>query len=273
MAYLDTYFKDGISVVAVTVTPDAARKILNDHNTENRPVKAGIVKKYARIMKTGDWKFSPEAISISSNGRLLNGQHRLLAIEASGVTCKFLFATGFDDDVFDVLDRGATRTLSDAFGTEKKETECATMLARMSGSSSLSEVTDGDVRRALDCISDAHKQLMAWSSTATKTVSSAPFRLAAIARVMAGADREYVFNLYRNLVLGRTEDLPPVGHATIRAVHKGRLKAYGGQVQAMNACAAWDVFNPASRNKSRIVVKYDGCVVKEIVEACGYERA
>jgi hypothetical protein len=238
----------------IDVTPEKAADIIARHNWDNRKVKKSVVAKYAKIMADGDWKFSPETISIARSGRMLNGQHRMLAVVESGVTCRFIFAIGFDEDVFEVLDRGAMRTRADALSIDKKLSECATLLCRVSGSDLSSTITDADVYRAAMLIKDCHDELMVYCNTYVRLFSSAPFRLAAVARIMGGYDRDYCMTLYRNLVLSHTEVLPPVGHAIMRAANRGRISGTGGGgTQLKNAGIAWDIFDPKSSAKKQIV--------------------
>lgn len=273
MTVVEKIFKGSEGAKVVDVTPEIARNLIDTSNRDNRKIKPNVVKKYAKMMRNGDWKFSPETISISKSGKLLNGQHRMLAVVESGVTCRFLFATGFDDDVFSVLDRGAVRTRADALKMNKKVAECGALVCRLGATGGPSLITDADVSRAAACIEETHEDLMEFCNTSSRVFSTVPFRLAAVARVISGDDRGYVFNMYRNLVLSHTEVLPPIGHAAVRAVFTGRLFSAGGHVQPKNCCAAWDVFNPRSEYKSKITISYKDHVAREIVQGIGYERA
>lgn len=273
MANLSRIFKQYEEVQIIDVTPEIASDLLQHANFGNRNPKPSVVKKYARLMANGDWRFSPETISVSKTGRLLNGQHRMMAVVMSGVTCRFLFATGFDDDVFSVLDRGATRTMADALGIQKELSESAALLIRLHNKGTPGMTTDADVHRAAMLIKDEHEWLMSFCNSRIKVFSSAPFRLAAVARIMNGDDRSYVSNMYRNLVMARTEMLPPIGHAAVRAVMTGRLVGGGGQTQPTNAVTAWSVFDKFLSNKSKIYVSFSPDRAFEIVRATGYDAA
>lgn len=270
MSAVEKLFEQGEGAEVVNVTPDIARHLIETSNRENRKVKPNVVKRYARLMAEGDWRFSPETISISKTGRLLNGQHRMLAVIESGVTCRFLFATGFDDEIFGVLDRGAVRTRADALKIDRKLSDTASLVCRLA-SSDPGSINDADVYRAAKSIEQVHGDLLEFCNTSARCFSSVPFRLAAVCRVKAGADQDYVFDLYRNLVLSRTEVLPPIGHAVVRAVLTGRMFAAGGHVQPTNACAAWDIFNPTSAYKSKLTIKYKPQVAREIVKAANIQ--
>lgn len=272
MNELSHIFKAVEGAQVIDVTPDIARQLIESANYDNRKVKPSVVHKYAKMMRSGEWVFSPETISVSRTGRLLNGQHRMLAVIESDVTCRFLFATGFDDEVFKVLDRGAVRTRADALGINKKTAECGAVIVALSGLRS-GDTTDFDVAKASNLIEDVHQELIDFCNTASRVTASAPLRLGCVANVMAGADKHLTFGLYRDMVLGHTDKLPPVGHAMIKAILTGKMKSGGGALQRVNACVGWDVFNPASRWKTKINIKFKDDVAKKILEATGYEHA
>lgn len=266
-----------IGAHVVHVTPELAAQILKDHNHSNRKIRPGVVNKYARQMANGDWKVTPETICVSVTGRLLQGQHRLLAIIKSGASCNFLFATGFADDVFDVLDRGAGRTTADALGIPQKLAEVSKILATISiGTSNL--VSDADTRRASCALAAQHAALMDHCSVTAKLFSSAPMRLAAIAHVMGGADPDYVFGLYRALALGNTNNLPPIGHLFIKSFLTGTLDAAisvggtgGGGRQRNLLSVAWALYDPEQTNRKRISFTRNEASIAKLIKATGYE--
>lgn len=99
----------------ISVDPDMAMAILTS-NTDNRPVDQTRINKYAKHMAHGLWKqTSAEVIQIATDGRLIDGQHRLKAIIQSGVTVTLTIVDGCDADTFDVIDTGKTRTHNDVF--------------------------------------------------------------------------------------------------------------------------------------------------------------
>lgn len=96
----------------VTVTPTVAKEWL-DANTKNRPVRQSRVLFYAREMREGRWRLNGEAVKWSRDGRLLDGQHRLLACIEAGVPFTTAVVFGLAEEVFATLDRGAKRTPGD----------------------------------------------------------------------------------------------------------------------------------------------------------------
>lgn len=94
------------------VTSELARALL-EANTANRPVSRREVERLKKILAGGQWRYNGESVKISDTGRLLDGQHRLLAIAESGVAADLRIETGLPDDVFSTLDQGRKRTGGD----------------------------------------------------------------------------------------------------------------------------------------------------------------
>lgn len=96
----------------IEITTTLAQELLN-MNDHNRPIKQVIVEKYAYDMKNDLWQYTGDTIKISKTGNLLDGQHRLLAIQQSGKPQHFNIQTGLEDESFDVMDIGKLRTGGD----------------------------------------------------------------------------------------------------------------------------------------------------------------
>jgi hypothetical protein len=115
----------------VEITPDDARQIL-EGNTKNRPLAKTVIERYARDMKNNSWKMNGETIKISSDGRVIDGQHRLCAIIKSGKAITSMVTYDLDFDVFDTVDCGQKRSAGHVFAIkgEKNYTNlaCATRL-------------------------------------------------------------------------------------------------------------------------------------------------
>lgn len=91
-----------------TITPARAAELL-DNNTQNRIISPRAISRYARAMKSGRWDLNGESIQIAADGRLLNGQHRLLACIEAGVPFQTVLVTGLTSDVQDTMDTGRSR--------------------------------------------------------------------------------------------------------------------------------------------------------------------
>lgn len=97
-----------------TVTPKIAGNLLTK-NTGNRNLRNHRVEQYAKIMREGGWLLTGDAIVIAESGKLINGQHRLAAVEISGVDCPFVILHHADESVYAVMDSGSPRTTRDLF--------------------------------------------------------------------------------------------------------------------------------------------------------------
>jgi len=113
---LDTWLKRGadeIFTVTATVTPELAQRLL-DRNPGNRPLRwkgdSRSVEAYARAMLRGEWLLNGEAIIISSDGQLNDGQHRLNGVIESGMAIPMHLTFGVERDSRHTVDQGAART-------------------------------------------------------------------------------------------------------------------------------------------------------------------
>lgn len=104
----------------ITATPALAQEWL-DRNVHNRPVRKNKVASYARDMKAGKWALNGEAVKFAMDGVLLDGQHRLHAVVAAGVSVQMLVVSGLANETQSTMDSGVKRTTGDAFGLEGKK--------------------------------------------------------------------------------------------------------------------------------------------------------
>jgi hypothetical protein len=94
------------------VTPDEAKAMLSNLYERQRPVNKGHMLRIAQDMKEGRFQLSPDPIVVLRDGRLVNGQHRLRAIVESGTTQMMMVTSGWEQDVYDIMDAGLRRALS-----------------------------------------------------------------------------------------------------------------------------------------------------------------
>ena len=93
------------------ITPEIARQLLLRNRIEfQRKLKMRVVNSYAQDMKAGLWQKNGEPIHLDSDGRLVNGQHRLRAIIESGVSIELYVIHNVDATLFD---SGYRRNLGD----------------------------------------------------------------------------------------------------------------------------------------------------------------
>jgi hypothetical protein len=95
------------------VTPAMADKYLGTQQ-RNRSLRDSRVEYLMALIERGEWTLTNDAISFDTDGRLINGQHRLTAIAAASVTLPLLVLRGLPPEVQDVMDSGLARNVSDA---------------------------------------------------------------------------------------------------------------------------------------------------------------
>lgn len=101
--------------VKTLVTPELALQLL-EANKNNRRIKTPRLLQYTQEILKGNWKpDTGETIKISKTGRILDGQHRLMAVVKAKIPVHFHIVYGVEDNVFDVLDTGSMRNATDVF--------------------------------------------------------------------------------------------------------------------------------------------------------------
>jgi hypothetical protein len=101
-----------VEAVVREITPAEAEELLGK-NTHNRRITERRVDTFARDMKAGKWMVNGEAIKVREDGRLDDGQHRLLAVVKAGVPITTMLVTGIPVGAQETMDQGRARTLGD----------------------------------------------------------------------------------------------------------------------------------------------------------------
>lgn len=109
------------------ITPELAAIYLKK-NTSNRPIRGNTVKAYASEIKRGAWVVNGEAIKFDTDGKLIDGQHRLNAVIMAGISIDSLVVRGINHQAFDTLDVGAKRSAKDVLSLSGHK-NCATLAA------------------------------------------------------------------------------------------------------------------------------------------------
>lgn len=142
-------------VTVEKITPKMASKML-EGNTQNRNLRQRIVNSYARDMATGRWADQGDPIRLNGDGTLLDGQHRLHAIVASGTTQQMVVVRGVDKKAILTMDTGARRTFADVLRLHgHKNVTTLAAVARMM----MSYEQGGDIRIKPTY---THSEMMEW---------------------------------------------------------------------------------------------------------------
>jgi hypothetical protein len=97
----------------VWLSSEQIRELL-ERNHGNRPVRKSHVDWLANLIRSGEWVTNhPQPIVFGESGRLLDGQHRLMAMAMVDGMYVVNVVTMVPDDVFSTIDRGVSKSTAD----------------------------------------------------------------------------------------------------------------------------------------------------------------
>lgn len=103
-----------ITAKVETISTETAMTYLKNAG-KNRKLSEKKVQDYAKQMTDGEWVLNGEPIIFGKSGNLIDGQHRLRAVIYANATVQMLVVRGVDDEYFDSIDSGKSRSLQDVF--------------------------------------------------------------------------------------------------------------------------------------------------------------
>lgn len=106
-----------VTSAIVDITPQQASLWLKK-NTRNRRVRETRVEELTDAIERGEWALDGSPIRFSTDGQVLDGQHRLLAIARAGKSVKSLVVRNLQASAQDVMDTGARRSFADVLTIE-----------------------------------------------------------------------------------------------------------------------------------------------------------
>lgn len=129
----------------VTVTPEIASDWIR-LNKSNRPIRQNFIAKYADIMMEGNWLAdSIDPITFDKEGNLINGQHRLLAIQRANKSIRMSVRRNVPAEMAHVIDIGAVRSIRDSLSISQGKTvtpAASQMLTRFIAGRFLTQLRD-----------------------------------------------------------------------------------------------------------------------------------
>lgn len=91
------------------ITPERAQLYLKKNHPRNRPISRQNVESLANEFKEGRYILTNDAIAFDTEGRLIDGQHRLSAIIRANLTLAMRVVTDLDTRAFAVINTGKKR--------------------------------------------------------------------------------------------------------------------------------------------------------------------
>jgi hypothetical protein len=237
----------------IHITPTIAEQFLNTNASFQRNLRTKEVKTLSAAMTRGEWVLTHQGVAFDTNGLLIDGQHRLMAIIHSGLSQDMLVVRDVTPDAFKVLDIGAKRSTSDLLAIDKKEAGVVSFFARLQGNARPSPA---------QCFSlyteyvDQIKPVVAATHGKKNLFHSAAFQSAAVMQLrLAPHNKEYVLDLFRKMGSLDIDKLPPVAVAAVKNSVNGKLRTGSGSDRAILFSAGMKIFNPTTQQQSTIPSK------------------
>lgn len=250
----------------MNVTPAKAAGWLK-MNTINRPVRKQHVARLAQAMKRGEWVANHQAIALNGS-KLIDGQHRLMAVIESGLSfVEMSVIADADTKHFDTIDIGVKRSNADIFREDMH------VMMPINFVASLTIGKSATPHQIQPIYSKLHSQVRELVNSAPRTVKkfcSPVIRAAAIAAILKGEDKAYVFDIYKNMCEYNIDQLPKVAQLfvrqlTIDSVVGNSKKIHGKDTYDLLA-RAWTVFQKDNANLQKLSVKKAADKVGEVRE-------
>lgn len=235
------------------VTPSMAREWL-ERNTDNRPLRPGVVDGFMNAWKRGEWKVTHQGIAFAKSGRLLDGQHRLTFISElpSGSVVPMNVSADLEEDTFDAIDQGYKRTTSDLYGVSGGLVAAARFMVKIA-LPDRAGITPQLTKPFIDWVAPEYEMLITFCHAAARTWSSAPVRSAAILNLKLGHDPDYVRLAYDSLVRSNITAMAPPVRALAQQYMSGKIVSVRGFDLF---CRAQRAFNSKDNNiTTKIIVK------------------
>ena len=254
-----------MKIVTVRVTPKMASEWLKK-NKENRHVRPYYVNMLSDSMMRGEWTLSHQPIAISTKGSLLDGQHRLMALVKSGMTLDMSVATDVDEKTYDTMDIGIKRSMSDIFGEDPYNMNTVNRICRVLFGY---RFTPRESEPVYNKFIKPIRELTALHTKSNPKFFSSPIKTGAIAAILAGEDKDYVYESFKNFANFDAAKLPKVllmlgkqimgvGSGSATASHKIAVN------QSQLIVRSFTAFHKATANYDRLTVKDPSVKMDEI---------
>lgn len=225
-------------------------------NVGNRVVKKSNVAYFVKLIKNGEFFTTHQGIAFSEDGRLLDGQHRLLAIIETGIGAWVMVTRGLSDNAFQAIDFGGVRrSYSDITGIPKRAVAVtrfilAKILSEKKGARAFTPDEICDLYSALGKQID---EVLACAKSNAPVMASAPSVAGAALRAYCTGDSypaESISRMCSAVSQCDISELSPAERCFAQRTIKGRFATKSQDPEA--AYHAWIATDPALKNTTII---------------------
>lgn len=151
------------------ITPQRAKELL-EANRENRQLQKRQIAELAGQIEGGRWLLTHQGIAFDTNGRLVDGQHRLKAIVLANKPAELVVCRGLDPAAFPVVDQGRARSIADQARQDKRVVAIVNVLVETIARTRLRMTTDL-LDRSLDAYGPQIERVFGGSSARRATAA------------------------------------------------------------------------------------------------------
>lgn len=243
------------------ITPALAEQFLKANVVNRKHIRKTWVEALAKEMQQGTFTMTHQGIAFNTDGKLLDGQHRLSAVVKSG--CSVMMDVAFDCVANTAMewpvDRGKSRSVADTMqisATEAAIVDCILAIWRKNRMA----FTTKDRHAVWELFRIHIATINGMCSTARKTLSQVAIRVPAMLRVLRHGEQPG--RQYRALVLLDFSEMWPSVQSLTRQLTINQKKEAANSVMAR----AWIAFDPDRRNVSRIQINDPSTQLSEMRE-------
>jgi hypothetical protein len=120
-----------LTTKVMLVTPKLAKEWLAKRDEKQRQLKPKLVRRYIKEIVNKAWPLTHQAIGFNTNDRCIDGQHRLSAIVATGISLYMLVVWGVVGDYSLPIDIGGVRTNPDLLRETQRKCAVIANLTRL----------------------------------------------------------------------------------------------------------------------------------------------
>lgn len=185
----------------VFITPEMARGLIS---TSNRRIRPALVRDYKRKMEAGLWHFSPHGVTLSADGTVCDGNHRMHALSEANVPGVWFLVADWRMDFKELrVDIGGKRSLSDYSQAPTWVIETITALAkiRFDENRGNDRMDPTEMEKAYSAFGAEATKLFAACTASSKVRSTSYVRAGFVAAMIGGENEDEMCEQYREFVL------------------------------------------------------------------------
>lgn len=263
----------------VLVTPELAR-ILLGKNANNRKIRPRRVEQFIAALSSGNFVEAAKGLEVSNSGQLVDGQHRLTAIVASGISAQMRITHNVPESHNALTNDALPWSAGERLNLNAKDISIVKVLHRFCGDGK-SSFYDSSIVNDIKLFGGA---LARWHALPGKSAyrgcETMPYCAAFVLRLANAlhlgdvAKGEYAILVADKLRRSATNeaDCPPVAHAFYVYSLENQGGSGNGSAARDRFIRAWILFDPSKRNIKRIYLGHDNGAKSKAEATATYAR-